>query len=139
MAMEAFITILREEHAALVQRESRRLEETTAAKTRQLERLQQLGQERENCFRSLGLADSPRQVHNRLGKDSTLGKHWQQLLELGRQCRKLNRLNGITIELGHRHVSQALRLVSGRDDTPASYGPGGRKQDTPASRLLGQV
>lgn len=140
--METMAEILREESAALTRQQARQLEEATAAKIRHLETLQQLEQEREACFRSLAITGNPPEIRRRLDEEfagSALGERWHRLLELGRECQQQNRLNGITIELGYHHVNRALQLVSGRTGDTESYGPGGRKEGTAASRLLGQA
>ncbi len=140
--MEGMIRILEEENSALLSRTAEQLEQATAAKNRHIDTLKQLEREREVLFDFLEIKGDTRQIHHRLESDfgdDSLGELWQQLLSLGQECRELNRLNGATVELGYRHVSQALQLVSGRSNSPESYDPRGKRRENTASRLLGQA
>jgi len=141
-AMERMIRILEEEAHALLSPSAEQLERTTKAKNDHFDTLKRLEAEREALFGTLELEGDNRQIQLMLERDfgdDRLGELWQQLLSLGQECRELNRLNGVTIELGYHHVSQALQLVSGRPGAPESYGPRGKKHEGGASRLLGQA
>ena len=141
-AMESMIRTLEEEARALLSHTAEQLERATKTKNAHFDTLKQLEAEREALFDALQLKGDNRQILLMLERDfddARLGKLWQQLLSLGQECRELNRLNGMTIELGYHHVSQALQLVSGRPGTPESYDPRGKKHEGGASRLLGQA
>lgn len=140
--METLLALLQAESRALLSRNVAQLEEATAAKNSHLEKVLQLERAREALFRVMELEGDTRAVlhhlTHRLG-DADLGQCWLKLLSLSQECQELNRLNGATIELGYRHLSQALQILCGKPDAPESYGPQGKKDDRSASRLLGQA
>lgn len=111
-------------------------------KTAKVQQLQELEQQREKLFFSIGMDNDPDGISHFLQQQIEspgLFPKWQQLLELGSQCREANRLNGTIIELGQLHLQQALCLLRGETTQSPHYDPQGRAKADSASRLLGQA
>ena len=103
----------------------------------QVELLESLEHERnELCF-SCGYSAEPVGVKALVAwcdKDDELKSRWNALLNLIKECHATNETNGLVVEMQRRRVQLALRLLHGRSDEPAVYGPAGEATASDAWR-----
>jgi len=140
--LESLVALLREESQVLLARQPEPLERLLEAKSHHLSEITSLEKRREELFEQLGLGGTSEQVAaslDTLFPSRESGKLWQRLLRLARECRELNRINGATVEIGQRHLSQALNILHGHTHDQALYAQDGTRRRENTSRLLGQA
>ncbi len=130
LALQALLESLVQEHDALFGRDVATLEHATQHKQAGLASVGKLERQRK------ALAPDPASMEI-YAQDSEVAARWECVLELSRQCREQNDLNGRMIRQQQRRVESTLELLRGKpvgDD--AVYGPdGGKRQAGPTSRV----
>ncbi len=126
------------EYEALSADDTARLANLAVVKQRLSDILGDLDRERSDLLREAGLDLDRTGVLAYLDRQSAserapLDALWQRIETLTRDCRRLNRINGIVIEKRRRRTLQALHILQGQapaDDlytahgTPPGNGPG---------------
>jgi flagellar biosynthesis protein FlgN len=64
---------------------------------------------------------------------------WLELLDLAREARRINQINGILIDTLMRNNKQALNLLQAAAQRASLYGPDGRSENYSGGRMLGAV
>lgn len=103
-----------------------------------IERLNQLEAERLALIPSAGPADPRRAMDRWLASQEApenTRNLWNMLLELARQARTSNELNGKLVALHLQHTNQALSALS-RQSTPGLYGSDGQTSTLTGSRIV---
>ncbi len=139
---ECLLTSLNTERTALARRDMSTLEQTIQEKVQYTEELEQLEQQREQLVMALGFsndADSWRHCLKSLPQADTLMQIWQQILLNIEACRDGNLTNGGILEVGRRHVEQALLILRGQSATPSLYNTNGDSTANLGQRNLGKV
>lgn len=133
------------------------LEETRAVETRDPDQLQRLVDEKQGLVTQLE-AETQRQKRwveleqypftpagvlkffSASGDGLDLSGRWTLLRDVIRRCDQLNRANGRLIERDRKRVALSLRLLTGEDETAATYDPHGRTRGAgPRSRMTSQA
>ncbi len=140
--MEALARLLQRESGLLPGGDPVALEQLLDAKSLKVATLVDLDQRREAFFRQLELGEERQAVAAALDEHfppAGLGALWLRLTRLAEECRRLNHLNAATVELGQRHLLQALRILRGESPEAELYGADGEKTPGSNRRLLGQA
>jgi flagella synthesis protein FlgN len=128
-ALNAFITLLREEQQALVRGDLERLASFAESKTIHLFELTRLGEQRLQWLREKGL------TADRAGMDRLLRAHagsapqvraaWQQLVDLTKTAQQLNETNGVLIRSRLTTAQRALGVLMSAANIAGAYASDG--------------
>lgn len=135
----ALKSALAEEREALAGRDAERLDVAVASKRNLVQELDGLERNRAEICSNAGFSDDAAEMSELIAwcdADATLGQGWQQLLELGADCDRLNLANGAIIRLRQQQISQGLLLLRGSAPDTNTYGPTGAAPTTPGGRTL---
>ncbi len=140
--MEALARLLEKESHLLLSTRVAELEQLLEAKSLHVSELAALDSHREALFRELGIGGNREQSSHALATlfpADGLDDLWQRLTTLAEECRRLNRINGATMEMGQAHLSQALEILRGGASQTTLYNPEGEKTREHDGLLLGQA
>lgn len=127
-----FCLLLQQEREALARMDQHALDELISRKQMLCEHLSCLAQER--------LAQTGADAEAGLLRlEPQLEEDWQKLLQLARQARELNQINGAIIEARLQHNQQAMALLKVGDDVSATYDAAGVSRAAGAARHLGKA
>lgn len=119
---------LNEEHTALNERQSDRIEAAVKAKQERLANFERCEQQRKRWLQQAGVAEQAGEIRDFLRKQESQPEElvalWDRLIATAGQCREQNRVNGALVEIHRRHVQRALDILRGTQETP-TYGPYG--------------
>ncbi len=135
------ISLLEREHQALTGSDPEQIIAISEEKQTRLGQMQQHLADRQGFLGSLGLKGDRETVeallHQQTNAD-TLQQTWQQLMTTATRLSNNNQVNGGIITLGHRHIKEALGILTGHNSSNDTYGPEGRQGD-PTSRSLAKA
>jgi flagella synthesis protein FlgN len=128
--MTALRSLMQEEQACLIQADGATLATLTPEKSRLTQQLMALATQRQQALGAAGCAaeEAGMEVWLERHADGAARRLWQELLELTREAKELNRLNGMLIgkQLSHNQsILNALRTPTGGGGTNF-YGPSGQ-------------
>lgn len=72
-------------------------------------------------------------------QDSPIHDQWLELQSLAEQAQEQNEINGGIITLSQKHTRMALDILSGKDLTSDTYGPGGASRSDAAPHTLAKA
>ncbi|MDQ2822587.1 MAG: flagellar protein FlgN [Pseudomonadota bacterium] len=131
--MSSMLTLLKQEQASLVDAHAEGVAEITLLKSDTITQLGDLARQRHAALASAGFdaAESGMEPWLAARGDATVRANWDQLLELTRSAKELNRVNGMLVarQLAHNQtVLNAMRTPAGGAGpaAPGLYGPGGQ-------------
>lgn len=136
-AVKRLIDLLTQEQSALKAATPEALAEIGPQKTGLIEHLNLLESQRVTLIAASG-KDARTAMEQWLGKrpaDSAAKTQWQDLLELARQAKSLNELNGKLLNMHLQQTSQALAALS-RQSAPGLYGSDGQASALTGSRIV---
>lgn len=140
-ALRQFIEILRREQSALVKADVNQLLSISEEKSRQADKLSQLGQKRVALLSSLGISNSRSHVENWLqSQPKEIVDTWTALIEAVKTAQELNQVNGKLIESQLQHNQGALNTLVQAANQSAVYGADGQPRTIQPSsqRILGK-
>ena len=132
------LELLKQEQAQLVAADIDALNALTEEKTRLVTRMSELATDRHHALAATGFAASE------AGMQAWLENHqpdearqaWQNLLELARAAKEVNRSNGLLIGKHLTRNQSALNVLKGGPQGQTLYGPNGQSSVTAAGRGL---
>lgn len=133
---------LAQERQALLQQDTRALEEAVARKRELLGEAGRLDGERLALLRQAGLPDSAAGMARLIaaqGDAPAAADRWQRLLARAAESRERNRLNGGILELGVQRLQRTLNVLRGQPAESPVYGPRGRASNGASSRSLARA
>jgi flagellar biosynthesis protein FlgN len=125
--------------------------EQRALKEGYVDSLQQLAQEKSTLVTELRGRQAKRERDATSANSAAIGawiarrggmaatRRWLALLDLAREARRLNHLNGILIDTLMRNNRQALNVLQTAAQRATLYGPDGLSQSYTGGRVLGAV
>jgi flagella synthesis protein FlgN len=137
--LRRFIDVLREEQSLLVAGEADALAGINAAK---LELVDLLNAAEHGRLRLLGLAPSQsgqQDMNNWLHQhpeESAAQKLWQALISLAREAREIHNINGELIAMHLANTTEALDILTQRQNESALYGSDGQAAPGSGSRIV---
>ena len=140
LVFENFIGLLEEEQRILVNGGKDELPPVTANKTKLLEELLRLSEQRTSFMKTTGLSLEPEALSRWVSQQNAEAKTlWQQCLELAKQAKRLNDLNGRLVAERLSGNQQAIRTLMAEANQPATYGPDGQTRSLGQGRTLGSA
>lgn len=132
--------LMKQEQGFLVSADTDGLNSLMQQKSLWIEQMAKLAAQRHQALAGAGFAaaDSGMQAWLDSSADSAAAASWQQLLDLARDAKELNRLNGMLInkQMSHNQaLIDAMRVPAGAAET-GFYGPSGQATVTTATRKL---
>lgn len=140
--VEEFVTILKEEEAALVAANLDALLALVERKGKFSAHLNMLVERREAALKSCGIPsgrDGMAKWLSLADKSGQAEKLWARLLELATQARDQNILNGKLISLHFQHNQRALATLMAAADRAMTYDANGMQHGGSTGRLLGSA
>jgi flagellar biosynthesis/type III secretory pathway chaperone len=139
--LQTLLGVLDEERRALAGQAADALQAVVPRKLEALAELEQAVVYRDRLQQAAGLPPGldggERYVAARL---PALTADWRRLLQLCREVDQSNAANGQLALQSARQAREALGILTGRDHTPAAYGPGNRRpRPAISSHSLGRV
>lgn len=137
-----FVAVLQREQAALTEGHADSLMALAEQKVAYAEQLAALNLDRDILLRAAGLADGNGGMQAWRSLDNLPTKTQNDLasvIELARESRRLNDLNGKLVSERMQHNQQALHVLLSAVKQSALYGPDGQTQVGPAGRTLGSA
>lgn len=141
-ALQNFLLILQSEHKALTEGNIDKLTEFSRLKSEQAVQLSQLSAGHPPALSDAG--PSVRDITESIRKMDPDGKHdlmrfWEKLMDLAKQARYQNQLNGAMIEAQMKHNQQALAILQEAARQSSLYGPDGHAKAMGTGRQLGKI
>ena len=136
--LDALVALMKQEQQSLVTLDTDELSSLTTQKNALLASLSNLSQQRHAALRAAGCEGSEAGMEPWLaaGDHGGVREQWQRMLDVAREAKELNRVNGmlITKQLAHNQgVLNALRTPTNAP-TGAIYGASGQTVGLGASR-----
>ena len=141
-ALEQFITLLRQEQAALVSADVDALLAISNSKIKLSDQLNALARDRVSMLVHAGYAADAAGVAGWLAQQPpTVADQWQRLLQGAQLAQRLNQTNGKLIQTHLQHNQQALNALLGAANRADVYGPDGQSRSgtAPAQRSIGKI
>lgn len=140
--LREFVEVLRREQAALTDGATDSLMDLAEEKIRHAEHIANLHRDRDALLRSAGLKGG-REGIQALGDAGSLPVSAQNelvtLLELAKEARSLNELNGKLVNDRLQHNQKALNALTSAAQQSTIYGPDGHTQIGAGGRTLGSA
>lgn len=138
--LNSLIGLMKQEQAFLVSADTDGLNSLMQQKTLWIDDMGKLAARRHQQLAAAGFeaADSGMPAALAGARDGAAAAHWQQLLDLAREAKELNRLNGMLInkQMSHNQgLIDAMRVPAGAADT-GFYGPSGQATVATGTRKL---
>jgi len=133
-----------EEYEALASNDLVAVQQAADTKARLSEILDDLEQVRQRQLQEAGLDLNRSGLlhylnrHFETRRDGLLGL-WKKIEELGHECNRLNRINGIVIEKNRRRTENALAILQGKPRNTEYYSAAGARVSTTASQSLAKA
>lgn len=131
--LQAFIEILKKEENALIEGKIEEIDHLASDKSRLIEELIRLDENRNKYFKKQGLILEKNSIDNRLTElakqDSGLSEIkilWNELLSLARIAQQLNYSNGLMISSQLQYNQHALAAIHCAAGNVSLYGPKGQ-------------
>jgi len=126
--VQVFIETLKKEEEALIQGEIDNIDSLASDKTRLVEKLMSLGEQRSQFLLSQGLTTDSAGMNKWLAMnpDSTLQTLWGELLELAKTAKQINQANGLVISSQLQHNQRAFSALQSAAGNISLYGPKGQ-------------
>jgi flagella synthesis protein FlgN len=136
--MTILLDLLKQEQENLVSADTEALEQATPAKTDMVRRMAAATSERHQALAAAGFpaSDSGMESWIAASADDSAASLWNALLDLTREAKEQNRVNGMLIArhlANNQNLLNAMRQPASGPDSPV-YGPGGQTQSTGPSR-----
>lgn len=137
--LKEFISLLQREQNLLKQGDTDALLPLIETKTQLAEQLAALARTREAYLTRQGLPAGRTGMEDWLQRHGNAAQYqsWQALLELAREARALNEINGKLIGLNMQHNQQAFTALMNATNRAMTYGPDGQQQAGLGGRILG--
>jgi flagella synthesis protein FlgN len=137
-AAATLLDLLKQEQSHLINANVDELAKLTEEKTKIVVRMGELAQNRHRALAGAGFDASETGMQKWVdsGTSPAAGKSWKELLELAREAKELNRVNGLLIGQHLGRNQAALNILHGAPQGGAMYGPNGQSATQPNKRKL---
>lgn len=130
------------ERGALEADDADALDDATAAKAGPVATLTKLDEERAAACRDAGFEAGAGAIDEVIGwcdEASVLVHGWRRLLEIARECERLNAANGAIIRLRRQQVMAGLMILRGSESDRDTYAASGMEAHPPGGRALARA
>jgi flagella synthesis protein FlgN len=138
-AGKALLTLLQQEQQHLINADLDGLTLVTEEKTKAVARMTELAQGRYRTLAAHGFQSSESGMLDWLNSPAAVtanNKSWTALLDLARQAKELNRVNGLLLNQHMARNQGALNVLQGAPAGGGMYGPNGQSASKTSSRKL---
>lgn len=136
-AGKALLQLLKQEQELLISADVDALTKVTEEKTKMIARMGELAQRRHRNLAAAGFEASESGMQKWLKNAApAAGKSWNELLDLTRQAKEQNRVNGMLIGQHMARTQNALNVLQGTPQGGNLYGPNGQAASKSSSRKL---
>jgi flagella synthesis protein FlgN len=134
--MTLLLALLKQEQLHLAAADIESLIEVTAQKTALVGKMAGLAAARHHALGAAGFAaqETGMQAWIADRASSVDASLWRQVLELAREAKEINRVNGMLINKQTVHTQSALNALRPNAQGSEVYGPNGHASNAPASR-----
>jgi flagella synthesis protein FlgN len=136
-AAQALLAVLRQEQKRLLEADAESLTALLAEKSRVAAHIGELALGRHRALAGAGFDGNETGMRawiTRLAADSDIAQSWNQLLELAREAKEINRINGLLINRQLARNQAALNVLQGVGQNANLYGPDGQAANRMAAR-----
>ena len=140
--LRQFVDVLQREQAALTDGQTDSLMALAEEKVRYAEHLAALNKRRDEKLRAAGLSNggAGMKAWRAIGNISAKTQNeLANVIELAKEARRLNELNGQLVSDRMQHNQQALNVLLSAAKQSTLYGPDGQTHVGPAGRTLGSA
>jgi flagella synthesis protein FlgN len=137
--LKEFIALLAREEALLVNGDIDALAALTHEKSDRHRQLQRLNDDRALLLAHGGMKDGDANMRRLLARLPRVLARWEEVLELARQARERNAINGQLIAERMCHNQGALTVLLTAANHPQLYDAGGHSRPTGGRRMLGSA
>ncbi|PLX67777.1 MAG: flagellar protein FlgN [Azoarcus sp.] len=137
--LREFVDHLQREEILLVSGDTEGLLALTTAKTERYRQLQRLHDDRALLLGRLGLPNKDASIRHVCAQLPRVLKRWDEVIELARQARTRNELNGKLINERMQHNQAALSVLLSAANHPQLYDADGQSRPTGGGRILGSA
>lgn len=140
--LRQFVDVLQREQAALTGGHTDSLMALATEKVRHAEQLATLNKSRDAKLQSAGLGSGREGIQAWRDEGSiplVVQNNLATLIELAKEARRLNELNGKLVADRLQHNQQALNVLLSAAKQSTIYGPDGHTQVAPSGRTLGSA
>lgn len=133
---------LRHERVALEEQDTDALHSAVDTKSRCVEKMADLDEQRRALCETSGFHAGPEQMIEMslwCDEDSVVYKAWSQLMEIAADCNALNLTNGAIIRMRNQMVESNLAVLRGANTNPDTYKREGRDIAAMNQRSLAQA
>lgn len=133
----SIVELMKTEQQLLVSADADGLSQVVPDKLKLAQRAADLSRTRHRALGAAGFeaAETGMEAWLAAGADADARNQWQRLLELTREAKELNRLNGMLVNKQLAHTQGVLNALRGESAGAAGvYGPGGQAVTTGPSR-----
>lgn len=137
--LRRFIEVLREEQSLLVARQADALARVNAAKLELVELLNTAERGRLDLLGRTPSQAGQQEMDNWLQQhpaETAARQQWQALISLAREAREIHNINGELIAMHLAHTSEALDILTQRQNQSALYGSNGQATPGSGSRIV---
>lgn len=134
-----FVVLLQKEQNALTQGLADELPAISQGKTALIEMLNTADRERQTLLAKAGFPDEKNGITDwleRQGRNTAPLGLWNEILELAREAKRLNQLNGQVIAVRLQATEQALSALNVRAKETSLYGPRGQTGSVTGNRII---
>jgi len=136
-AAQSLVDLLRQEQSCLIGADVEALGKLTEEKTKIVVRMTELAQRRYQELAGAGFEASDAGMEQWASSaQPTAVQSWKDLLDLARQAKELNRVNGMLIGQHMARNQAALNILQGAPQGGNMYGPNGQSANQTSSRKL---
>lgn len=135
-AGKALLQLLKTEQELLIQADVDGLARLTEDKAKTVARMSELALRRHRSLAAAGFEASEAGMQNWVKGKSLAEKSWNELLEVGRQAKEQNRVNGMLITQHMARTQNALKILQGTPQGGNLYGPDGQSTSQSSRRTL---
>lgn len=139
MAANTLLQLLRQEQEHLIDANVDELAKVTEEKVKIVARMSELAQNRHRALATAGFESSEAGMQKWTKSRSALPaatKSWNELLDIAKQAKELNRINGLLLGQHAARNQTALNILQGSPQGGTMYGPDGQSTSQPSSRKL---
>jgi flagella synthesis protein FlgN len=136
---QVLLRVLQQEQELLINADIDGLTSLTEEKTKAVARMNELAQHRHRSLATAGFDASESGMQEWVTSPAgapAVGKVWNALLDLARQAKELNRVNGMLISQHMARNQSALNVLQGTPQGGNMYGPNGQAAPRSSSRKL---
>jgi flagellar biosynthesis/type III secretory pathway chaperone len=139
---QRLLGLLKSEYTALQKESPQALQKLTEEKKQQLKQVETAALNHNRFLKQLGFTADRKGSEafiQQSGNKELVTDTWHRFISVLEACQKQNQINGGTVQLNQRHVTQTLDILKGISQQDKTYGRSGESKPTSTSKSLGKA